>query len=77
MTGALAVDVKAPCWLFQGYVHPSTGYGHLTDKGVRVLAHRYMWTVMRGPIPEGMTIDHLCRVRRCVNPQHTGTTEQA
>lgn len=34
------------------------------------LAHRIAWELYRGPIPEGLTIDHLCRIRHCVNPQH-------
>lgn len=33
-------------------------------------AHRAAWTAVHGPIPEGMTIDHLCKNRRCVNPAH-------
>ena len=35
-----------------------------------VLAHRFAYELLRGPIPEGMTIDHLCRTRSCVNPEH-------
>lgn len=33
-------------------------------------AHRAAWTAVNGQIPLGMTIDHLCRTRRCVNPEH-------
>ena len=70
-TNALAIDLGAPCWLWQGGGN-GNGYGrtgHMSD-GKQWYAHRYMWTTMRGPIPEGMTIDHLCRVTACVNPQH-------
>ncbi len=66
---ALTVNLEVACWLFKGNLAPN-GYGQMWANGVHWMTHRYMWTAMRGPIPEGMTIDHLCRVRRCVNPQH-------
>ena len=68
MTDALAIDLTAPCWLWQGKL--SKGYGRKRVGHRMTMAHRYMWTVMRGPIPEKMQIDHLCGVRHCVNPQH-------
>ena len=34
------------------------------------LAHRFAYETFVGPIPEGLTIDHLCRIRHCVNPEH-------
>jgi len=43
------------------------GYGQATFGG---LAHRWSWTWLVGTIPEGMVLDHLCRNRRCVNPDH-------
>lgn len=46
------------------------GYGRLRKNRRDWLAHRVSYEVLRGPIPEGMTIDHLCRVRCCVNPDH-------
>src|SRR3979409_2218654 len=70
MTDALAVNLAAPWWLSKADGGNSHGYGKIRIKGVLWHTHRYMWTVMRGPIPKGMEIDHLCRVRNCVNPQH-------
>jgi len=35
-----------------------------------VLCHRAAWELVHGPIPEGMTVDHLCKTRRCVNVEH-------
>ena len=33
-------------------------------------AHRYFYTLIMGPIPEGLDLDHLCKIRCCVNPNH-------
>ena len=46
------------------------GYGRLTRGQRGVLAHRASWELVRGPIPEGLELDHLCRNRACVNPGH-------
>lgn len=47
------------------------GYGAMfIAKGKRVLAHRWAYEYYVGPIPEGLTIDHLCRNRACVNVDH-------
>jgi hypothetical protein len=56
---------ESGCWLWDGYL-TDEGYGRLG----RALAHRLAWEWLRGPIPPELTIDHLCRVRRCVNPAH-------
>jgi hypothetical protein len=58
------------CWHWTGRV-ARDGYGFLHVGGGRyVLAHRWSYEHHVGPIPEGLTIDHLCRVRHCVNPEH-------
>jgi hypothetical protein len=60
------------CWLWQGFIDKA-GYGRLRLGG-RTLpvgyAHRISHELFKGPIPEGLHIDHLCRVRICVNPDH-------
>lgn len=58
------------CWLWTGYVHPTKGYGRIKWDGRTQEAHRVVYAELVGPIPDGLTIDHLCRVRRCVNPAH-------
>ena len=59
------------CWLWRRSIGAG-GYGVTYDpaKKKAVKAHRYSYEMVRGPIPAGMTIDHLCRVRACVNPDH-------
>jgi hypothetical protein len=60
------------CWLWLGALR--SGYGHVTitrDDGRRSwYAHRVAYEMAHGEIPAGMTIDHLCRNLRCVNPDH-------
>jgi HNH endonuclease len=50
----------------------TAGYGVLGTKvnGKRIYAHRHAYEVAYGPIPDGYVIDHLCRNRACVNPEH-------
>ena len=58
------------CWLWQGSIDPN-GYGRIGRSQSSLgegLAHRLAYRIMRGPISH--TIDHLCRVPRCVNPAH-------
>lgn len=58
------------CWVWTGFVN-DRGYGQVCLAGRRkVQAHRLLWEHLRGPIPEGYDIDHLCRVTSCVNPDH-------
>lgn len=64
---------KTPgCWLWTGSLS-STGYGNIpvnppSSKSIGV--HRLSYETSIGPIPDGLEIDHLCRVRHCVRPDH-------
>lgn len=60
---------KTPCWIWQSYVNPG-GYGIVSVGATTVRAHRKVYEELVGPIAEGLTLDHLCRVRSCVNPAH-------
>jgi hypothetical protein len=58
------------CWLFTGSLSP-TGYGRITlPGGVKGYAHRVVYERVRGAIASDRELDHLCRVRCCVNPDH-------
>ena len=57
---------STPCWVWTG-LQTTTGYGRAPDGGK---AHRRMYEAVVGPIPEGLSLDHLCRVTLCVNPDH-------
>ena len=57
------------CWIWQGY-RGKSGYGTFSVKHKNISAHRFSYMAFKGPIPEGMTIDHLCRKPSCVNPKH-------
>lgn len=57
------------CWEWAGARTP-TGYGHIQIKGRTISTHRLVYQCICGPIPKGLTIDHLCRNRLCVNPEH-------
>ncbi|MGH7474177.1 MAG: HNH endonuclease signature motif containing protein [Candidatus Methylomirabilales bacterium] len=48
----------------------SAGYGNVGRKGGTSLVHRLVYEHFRGPVPEGLELDHLCRNRVCCNPDH-------
>lgn len=62
------VDI-GDCWSRLGGKN-SKGYAVFTLSNGRWYAHRFIWEQLVGPIPEGQTIDHLCRNKPCVNPDH-------
>jgi hypothetical protein len=57
-----------PCWIWAG--RSKRDYVQTTRAGRSVLVHRLMYEQEVGPIPPEMTIDHLCRVKWCLNPAH-------
>lgn len=61
---------ETECWMWRGCVNPVTGYGQWANGYSIIGAHRVAYELMVGPIPSGLEIDHLCRVRACVNPAH-------
>jgi len=62
------VNKTKTCWLWTACIQH--GYGLFGVKGKSRKAHRVLWEHLNGRVPKGMCLDHLCRVRHCVNPAH-------
>ena len=62
-------DASTGCWFWLGQLMPN-GYGTFGIFRRNFYAHRVAYALWRGPIPSAHDVDHLCRVRRCVNPNH-------
>ena len=65
------IEFTESCWrwtaaLNLGYAHNTQGQRHFTSQ----LGHRQIYEAFVGSIPEGLQLDHLCRVKNCVNPDH-------
>lgn len=58
-----------PCWIWQGTVN-NNGYGWISNNKRGLLVHRVAYELLIGPIPQGLDLDHRCRVLRCCNPTH-------
>lgn len=63
------VDRSSDCWIWTGFVSKD-GYGSVSYQGERWRVHRLTWVLENGPIPNGLTIDHLCFDTLCCNPSH-------
>ncbi len=70
------VMLQDECWVWTGSKtrYDGNGYGRTRVNGKKVVAHRAVYEALVGPIPAGMTLDHLCRNRLCVNPAHLEPT---
>ncbi len=65
------IDRRGPddCWPWKD-APMNDGYGRFWAAGKTMKAHRWVYEQEVGPIPDGLTLDHLCRNRICVNPRH-------
>lgn len=63
------VAKREDCWLWAGPL--ANGYGRLySGKHDSYPAHKVLYEEQNGPVPDGLELDHLCRVRVCINPEH-------
>lgn len=72
------VEVTGFCWNWTGFTNPA-GYGRcmIREAVPSQLAHRSAYEILVGPIPKGLVLDHLCRNRVCVNPDHLDPVTRA
>lgn len=63
------VDRTGSCWEWQARVG-NHGYGEIMMPSGKKLAHRVVWEMEYGEIPDGMLVLHTCDNRRCVRPEH-------
>jgi hypothetical protein len=76
------INTSTDCWTWRSQTLQKKGrfgegYGLFWFNGRTVLAHRYSYQELVGPIPAGLTLDHLCRNRSCVRPSHLEPVTQA
>jgi hypothetical protein len=67
----ISPEPNSGCWLWDGAINRD-GYGNfwLPRQRRGIGAHRLSYILAVGPVPDGLEIDHLCRMRCCVNPEH-------
>lgn len=70
-----AIGAQNECWPWLGYVSKQNGYGSFQwstngEPAKKIRAHRLVYTLLIGDIPQDLTLDHLCGNKICVNPAH-------
>lgn len=73
-------ETNSDCWLWVGPINKTTGYGTACCRinGIQKtrLVHRFSYEVFKGLIPDGLVVDHLCKIKTCVNPDHLEAVTQ-
>jgi hypothetical protein len=65
----ITIDPDTGCWVWAQRLD-RYGYPRVTVQGHSLRVHRVAYELSHGPIPKGLEIDHLCRNRACINPDH-------
>lgn len=68
-------DRSGECWIWRGALLAS-GYGQMKSCGKNRRVHRVAYELAYGPVPDGLVIDHLCRVKACCRPDHLEAVTQ-
>jgi hypothetical protein len=69
-TRFVSPEPNSGCWIWEGCLGES-GYGYFSpEKGKNTRAHRFSYEHEKGKIPDNLILDHICRMRCCVNPDH-------
>jgi len=63
------VEITPNCWNWKGYIG-NNGYGMFRTGLNKVMSHRFIYEIMTEHIIDSLDLDHLCRNRSCVNPNH-------
>lgn len=76
------IDQSGDCWTVVGGSNNGVGYSIVAKRRLdgawsTCLVHRALYLVLRGDIPAGLELDHLCKNRACVNPDHLETVTHA
>lgn len=66
----VVIDLKTQCWNWSSLLFNHNGYGRFCVRKTSYMAHRYSYTQLKSQVDPTLTIDHLCRNRKCVNPDH-------
>jgi hypothetical protein len=64
------IPTEAGCLDWKAYRNANNGYGYFKVNGITVLAHRFAWELVNGPVPDGLFCLHKCDRRSCCNPAH-------
>lgn len=73
--GPTAMSMDSNCWLWGGGTYKD-GYGYFKVDQRMEMAHRWSYKYAVGDIPDGLELDHLCRIRNCVRPGHLEAVTQ-
>jgi hypothetical protein len=67
---ARCIEGAGGCWVWRGGTAGNGHYGRIQRGPVRYRTHRVTYEYLIGPVPDGLELDHLCKVRLCCNPYH-------